>query len=521
MVIQNKDDLNLILQLPKKNNIIVGKLKLNSKKINFEKRIALLYMESIGFVPHMQGKDYVVYEAKSYYTGKVEVIKKYKQGSSASYREEVDITDAEFLTVDNLLDGFTFVLSNYDGEAVDINKYTITKMDQENFSIDGIDNLHLSFKDKNLVINRNNEDVSLEDTKTFFEGVYHWQGNVFDNIEALIFDSFVDEKGFLDIYEKYKEFVCDEPSCSYYDAFRYYYYVGQLDFYFLAEYFIKNDLKELKKHNPIFTNKPIEKISDIPMLSKLGMEVYKKYNFSESEDVLFKMEADPKIGTSGLKIIYETIDLINKVKAGYNSIFYTGNERYLFKEIYFILKKFDITPKNLMDRLVRSMFNEHVSIDRYTGIIVDYVKMGESLNVEIDKKIPADVVRLHDLFSDQIQYIKDAEIEAAFAETIIENNKLLASLPASNDFTIVSPQDPGDLIHEGLILNHCVGSYIDRYASGYSKIFFVRRKAMADQPFVTIELDRNNNIVQMSARANQTPNGAVVDFVNSWISKIK
>ena len=69
-----------------------------------------------------------------------------------------------------------------------------------------------------------------------------------------------------------------------------------------------------------------------------------------------------------------------------------------------------------MDRLVRSMFNEHISIDKYTEIIVDYVKMGESLHVEIDKKIPSDVIRLHDLFSDQIQFIKDAAIEAAFSK---------------------------------------------------------------------------------------------------------
>lgn len=521
MVIQSKD-LNLILQLPKKNDVIVGNLQFNSRRISFEKKIAQLYMESINFTPHMKGKDYVVYDAEYRYDGKVEVVHKSKSNGCSSCSRGIDITDAEFLSVDNLLNGFTFILSTYSDKSTIMNKYKITKIDDENFSINCIDRLVLVFKNKNLAICRANEYISLEDAASFFEDIHYCQNDIIDGMKALIFDSFVGEKGFMDIYKKYREFLRDEPSIySYYGLFKYYYYVGQLDFYFLAEHFIKNDLDELKKHNPIFTGKPIEKISDIPTLSKLGMEIYKKYNFSESEDVLFKMEADTKIGVPGLKIIYECIDSINKVNSNYYSIFRIGNERYLFGKIYYIINKFDITPKNLMDRLVRSMFNEHISIDKYTEIIVDYVKMGESLHVEIDKKIPSDVIRLHDLFSDQIQFIKDAAIEAAFAETVIENNRLLASLPDSNDFTIISPQDPSDLIHEGLVLNHCVGSYIDRYASGYSKIFFIRRKSLADQPFVTMELNRNNELVQMSARSNQEPNLLVHDFVSCWIKRIK
>lgn len=525
MMIENKENLSLILKLPFGNDIIIGKLKFDMLEIDFEQRISSLYMESIGFKPKMIGDEYCYFSAEiRNYSKQIIVSERRSRGSGSSGNNSKDISGSEILNTDNLLDGFTFILSDYKNDIVNIKKYVVKKYDDK-FDIENTEAISLTFKNKNLIILKNATEVSLESLKTFFDNVDYGSKDIFNKIRALIFDSFVDEKGFMDIYEKYECFVKKSPASdmyvSIYNIFSYYYYVGQLDFYFLAEYFIKNNIVDkLMNHNPIYTGKAIEKVSEIPTLSKIGMEIYTKYNFSEKEDVLFKMEADKRVGIGGVKIIYDYIKAIDNIDSVYDSVFRMNSVSTLFKNIYKIINIFEITPKNLMNRLVRSMFYENVSINGYIQVILDYVKMANLLKVKIDKKIPADVVRLHDLFKDQIIYLKNKEIEIMFAGVVKSNNKLVELLPESDDFTIISPSNPNDLIQEGLVLNHCVGSYIDRYASGYSKIFFVRRKSATDQSFVTLELNRENQFVQFSTFSNKKPNTDVSTFVENWIKNI-
>lgn len=525
MEIENKENLNLILQLPFSKEIIIGNLEYDILKIDLQKRISNLYMKSIGFTPKITKDGYCYFDAELGYNNKVAVYEMINNGSS-SYggNNRVDITDSEILNIDNLLNGFTFILLDYKDKVVNIKKYVIKKYDDK-FSIENDESLLLKFHKKNLTIYKNGAEVLLDAIESFFDDIDYGLSGMFEKMKRIIFDSLVNEKGFIDIYKKYNRFINKSPNnnmwLSAYDIFRYYYYIGQSDFYFLSEYFIKNDIEDkLISHNPIFTGRPIEKLSDIPTLSKVGMEIYKRYGFSDDEDILFRMESDDNVGKDGVKIIYDYIKQIENISSYNVSMLRTGRISYLFEKIYKILNTFEITPKNLMNRFVKAMFYENLSIDKYANIITDYIEMCQLLTIKIDKKLPKDIVRLHDLLQDQITYIKNKKIEDMFKESIKANNELLKLLPESNDFTIISPSNPNDLIQEGLVLNHCVGSYIDRYASGYSKIFFVRRKLFVEQPFATLELNRNNQVVQFSEHSNKTPNTNANKFVERWIDDI-
>lgn len=81
---------------------------------------------------------------------------------------------------------------------------------------------------------------------------------------------------------------------------------------------------------------------------------------------------------------------------------------------------------------------------------------------------------------------------------------------------VISPNNPNDLVNEGLKLNHCVGSYIKRYSNGYSKIFFIRIKTLLNEPFVTVEFNQYNELIQAKAKSNKNPSKEVMDYILKW-----
>ena len=94
------------------------------------------------------------------------------------------------------------------------------------------------------------------------------------------------------------------------------------------------------------------------------------------------------------------------------------------------------------------------------------------------------------------------------------------------------PEGPGLLIRpaessveltaEGKALHHCVGTYSERYASGETEIWFVRRKEDPDTPFFTLEY-RDGRIVQCRTLHNRSydTEPAVKAFVDAWARRRK
>ncbi|MEG1036595.1 MAG: PcfJ domain-containing protein [Anaerovoracaceae bacterium] len=60
-----------------------------------------------------------------------------------------------------------------------------------------------------------------------------------------------------------------------------------------------------------------------------------------------------------------------------------------------------------------------------------------------------------------------------------------------------------ELIFEGKILNHCVGSYADKILRGDSMICFIRKKDEPDVPYFTLEISKRNEIKQCYGFGNR------------------
>ena len=91
-----------------------------------------------------------------------------------------------------------------------------------------------------------------------------------------------------------------------------------------------------------------------------------------------------------------------------------------------------------------------------------------------------------------------------------------------DEFEIVVPREPGDIINEGASLSHCVGSYLESVASGQKTILFLRKVSEPDKSFYTIEVG-NSNIVQIHGNHNKWlgNNPEAIQFVIDWLKDVQ
>lgn len=82
-----------------------------------------------------------------------------------------------------------------------------------------------------------------------------------------------------------------------------------------------------------------------------------------------------------------------------------------------------------------------------------------------------------------------------------------------------------ELVEEGSKLKHCVASYAKSYAEGSCKLFCIRRQSDPGTPYYTLELGKEDNLVQYRGYRNDAenkyqPQEEVRKFVARWMKKI-
>lgn len=530
-----------ILEIPKNFNVIfkfgneeifVGeKIQYSTPIVNLDKsHISNRYMKKIGFTPFKTARGLVTKKIKVYENGTVDIsdVCIYDRSTSSSQNIEQLQSLSDVLSINEIFDDCCFIFSkkeklSFGKEGIIITKYQLNMNANEEITIKEIDNFWISFFEGiGIQVGKDNEVVDIQILQNFFNDTVIEENIWQMNIPEIIFDGFSGEYGFFDIYKIYKEELVQYLDLSIYNILKYYYYLGQKKYYFLCEYLIKNNMsKKIKDLNPVFTGKGIPEPKDIFVLSKTSMDIAQRMRGDKDViEVLTKCEKSSKIGINGIKMIDEFIEIYNNTNA-WNTSFRIGS-RYedMFTYILKILNIFDISLKVLIEKCIRATFYENYNPSDYLRLILDYVEMSHQLNIPLEKKLPQDIVRRHNLLQSQIVYIKNAKIEAMFKAQIQKNEQLLKFIPSSSGFVVICPNSPNMLIQEGLEMNHCVGSYTERATGGYSKIFLLRDEKTPNIPYVTIELNKNNLLVQAKGFSNSNPNKIVMNFIDEWMKNI-
>lgn len=91
----------------------------------------------------------------------------------------------------------------------------------------------------------------------------------------------------------------------------------------------------------------------------------------------------------------------------------------------------------------------------------------------------------------------ETEREWQILKTEIDNKKIVANYARKakfwdfmyGDFIVKIPTCGKDLITEGQLMHHCVGSYVNNIVNGSTYICFIRHKDNPDKPYITCQID--------------------------------
>lgn len=137
----------------------------------------------------------------------------------------------------------------------------------------------------------------------------------------------------------------------------------------------------------------------------------------------------------------------------------------------------------------------------------DYIKMATRLKMDLNKEIffkPKNLRVAHDeavlLCNGKETALRAGEIIEKYpdVDNICQSIKEKYSY-GNEKFTIIVPDKVEDIIHEGEVLKHCVGShdiYFDRIQNHETYIVFLRHTEELDKPYYTLEIEPNGTIRQ-------------------------
>lgn len=168
----------------------------------------------------------------------------------------------------------------------------------------------------------------------------------------------------------------------------------------------------------------------------------------------------------------------------------------------FILEyNFSNVPKLLEYLLFECYLSQGIEYREAFQNYKDYYSMCIDLEYQRFDKYPKYLKTYHDIVARNYKFVEDAATNKKFAEKISQHKHLEADL---RDFVVRLPNETKDLVYEGNVLQHCVGSYCKKVVEGKTLIAFLRQKAEPDTPLVTMEI-REGKIVQVRGQANRYP----------------
>lgn len=88
---------------------------------------------------------------------------------------------------------------------------------------------------------------------------------------------------------------------------------------------------------------------------------------------------------------------------------------------------------------------------------------------------------------------------------------------SDDEYTVFHPLTGREIIQEGIVLQHCVGSYVSNVVDGKTSIFFIRKVEEKEKPFFTLEL-KDGVIRQVHGKCNCGTDAVkgLDEFIEKW-----
>lgn len=182
--------------------------------------------------------------------------------------------------------------------------------------------------------------------------------------------------------------------------------------------------------------------------------------------------------------------------------------------------KYAINSIEYIKNFNKIMHSEDLQFYQIACYYMDYISMVGQLEMQSRLKARFDtlehLIDAHNTLKTIIDS-KKYEIEQKNWEKASQNWSQYCYAPENSEFIVIAPSHPVDIAEEGIILCHCVKSYIPKVTSGSTNILFIRKKNTPKVPFFTAEV-HNGHLRQVhglkNCLAKTEPN--LTEFIKNW-----
>ena len=195
---------------------------------------------------------------------------------------------------------------------------------------------------------------------------------------------------------------------------------------------------------------------------------------------------------------------------------------------YISLISYRIPEKQRYDKRVLEKLYSLQETPDYNSYI-DYLNMLGNLPTEIQKRFticPSNIQKNHDavmlLYSRQLA-IREQERNRSINERYVKKVlPIVKKFEYEDDkYVMLAPKLVTDLITEGRVLSHCVGSYMNSVSNGNEYILFLRKKSDPDVPYFTVNITPGEHIRQIHGKCNCNVPPELIPFIEKWKNKFK
>ena len=177
-------------------------------------------------------------------------------------------------------------------------------------------------------------------------------------------------------------------------------------------------------------------------------------------------------------------------------------------------------PDIVHDYLLRQKAITGAPISHINYWLRDYYNMCDSLDVPIMGQTarPKNLKKAHDIILKRYNEVKN-QIDAEKSKAALEIVNQWFKGYEKDGMCIQVPHERVDFIREGQALSHCVGGerYYKNHIAGSQMIFFIRKAALPDKPFVTCEIDmRTGMVLQCYGFGDSVPPKEVKRFAKDF-----
>lgn len=259
-----------------------------------------------------------------------------------------------------------------------------------------------------------------------------------------------------------------------------------------------------------------------------------KARFSEGGRTNWAIQTVKKFREAGLAITEENLKLERRIGA-YSEFFLERAKEYgAGKCLKYLRAQNRKNPQKNFEWLLsqwqdvyRMARSEKIKMDDAKAFAPDLAALHDELAVLQRERLRREQERLEQARLEQRKKDAEKRIKQAAKDLQAAEFRALVLEPLAwteGKYLIRPAATPEEIIREGVELDHCVGGYAGRHASGKTNIFFVRRVSEPEKSFVTLELDlKQHRIVQQHGYKNERQghfDPEVAAFTARWLEQV-